>query len=84
MCKGVAYHNVSTIVLETVKDVFLEMLHVPLPSLIVAVGAAVDDKTPFVESRVNHAPECGGQRLARPVVVGALSDEPLKPGRRHF
>ena len=71
-------------VLESGNDVFLKIFHISLPCLIVAVGAAVDDEAPFVVLRVDHALQCPGERLGRPVEARALVDEPFKLARRHF
>lgn len=71
-------------VLETLEDILLEMFHVSRPCFIVAVCTAKDDEAPFVVLCVNHAFDCGGERLARPVEAVALFYEPFKLGRRHF
>lgn len=69
--------------LETVKYVFLETFHVPFPRIIVAIGASIYDEPPCVELCVDHAFDCGGEWLARPVKFAALGDEPFKLGRQY-
>lgn len=80
---GITYNCVPANALKTSINILLETFHVPLPCLIVAIGAAVNDETPFVEPRVYHGPDRAGKRLARPVELFALGNEPFKLVGQH-
>lgn len=78
MHESKTHHRVHAKSLQAADDIVFEILHEPLPFFVVAVGAAVDDKAPFVPTSLDHAPYCGGEQLSRPIESIALFDEPLK------